>query len=97
MKAAILSASLVIAARAATFPAGLPPHDGKPGNTAKPVKVFILSGQSNVVGMGEIKPGRPGKVTIAVKGFLQFAAKNPIPPAGHLTVWIEEQKLPSLE
>jgi len=41
---------------------------------------------------GEFKSG---KVTIAVKSFLQFAgAKAPIPPAGHLTAWIEEQKLP---
>ncbi|MEI6177207.1 MAG: hypothetical protein WCS43_09965, partial [Verrucomicrobiota bacterium] len=36
-----------------------------------------------------------GKVTIAVKSFLQYANKSgPIPPSGHLTVWMEEQKLP---
>jgi len=36
-----------------------------------------------------------GKVTIAVKSFLQFASKSgPIPPSGHFTIWMEEQKLP---
>jgi len=40
---------------------------------------------------------KSGKVTIAVKSFLQYAAKNgPIAPSGHLTVWMEEQKLPPL-
>ncbi len=42
------------AASAATIPATLPRPDGKPGNSNKPVKVYILSGQSNMVGMGEI-------------------------------------------
>jgi len=31
----------------------LPPPDGKPGASNKPVKVFILSGQSNMCGMGK--------------------------------------------
>ena len=30
----------------------LPRPDGKPGNPAKPVKVYILAGQSNMVGLG---------------------------------------------
>ena len=30
--------------------------DGKPGAAGKPVKVFILMGQSNMVGMGDIDP-----------------------------------------
>jgi len=38
---------------------------------------------------------RGGKVTIAATSFLQFNKKgSEIPPRGHLTVWIEEQKLP---
>ena len=41
---------------------------------------------------GEFKGG---KVTIAVMGFLQYASKSSlIPPSGHLTLWMEEQKLP---
>ncbi len=43
-----------IPASAATVPAQLPTPDGKPGNPAKPVKVYILAGQSNMVGMGEL-------------------------------------------
>jgi len=40
---------------------------------------------------------RDGKVTLAVTSFLQFhKSGNPIPPSGHLTVWIEEQKIPEL-
>ncbi len=34
----------------------LPRPDDKPGATGKPVKVFILMGQSNMVGMGDIGP-----------------------------------------
>ena len=32
----------------------LPKPDGKPADMRKPVKVFILAGQSNMVGMGDI-------------------------------------------
>lgn len=31
--------------------------DGKPADMTKPVQVFILLGQSNMVGMGRIKGG----------------------------------------
>jgi len=34
----------------------LPRPDGKPADMTKPVKVFILMGQSNMVGMGDIGP-----------------------------------------
>jgi hypothetical protein len=38
-----------------------------------------------------------GKVTIAATSFLQsFKKKAVVPPCGHLTLWIEEQKLPPL-
>lgn len=33
-------------------PAQLPRPDGKPGDTKKPVKVYIMAGQSNMVGFG---------------------------------------------
>jgi hypothetical protein len=39
---------------AGEIPATLPKPDGKPGETNKPVKVYILAGQSNMVGMGEL-------------------------------------------
>lgn len=58
-----LIAALSLAAQAAEtpaqLPAQLPAHDGQPGDPAKPVQVFILAGQSNMVGMGQINPARP--------------------------------------
>jgi len=41
------------------IPLHLPRPDGKPGNPAKPVKVYILAGQSNMVGMGDISGAQP--------------------------------------
>ena len=40
--------------QSADVPAMLPAPDGKPGDAAKPVKVYILAGQSNMVGMGNL-------------------------------------------
>lgn len=41
---------------------------------------------------------KDGEVTLAVTSFLQRHKRgNPIPPSGHLTVWIEEQKIPPLD
>ena len=39
---------------ATDVPSQLSDPDGKPGNVTKPVKVYILAGQSNMVGMGNI-------------------------------------------
>ena len=38
------------------------------------------------------------KVTIAVKSFLRYnhPRKKPFPPRGHITIQVEEQKLPPL-
>jgi hypothetical protein len=41
-------------------------HDGKPADMAKPVQVFILLGQSNMVGLGKITGGE-GSLENAVK------------------------------
>ena len=46
-------------ATAKDIPAQLPHPDGKPGGATKPVKVYILAGQSNMVGMGDISGARP--------------------------------------
>jgi len=35
----------------------IPRHDGKPADMTKPVQVFILLGQSNMVGLGKVKGG----------------------------------------
>jgi hypothetical protein len=51
---------LVLNLNAATkdIPAQLPDPDGKAPGTTKPVKVYILAGQSNMVGMGTISGAR---------------------------------------
>lgn len=43
-----------VAGLAADVPALLLDPDGKPGDATRPVKVYILAGQSNMVGMGDI-------------------------------------------
>ena len=58
--AAVALAGLVLQATAANdIPVNLPKPDGKPGDVTKPVKVYILAGQSNMVGMGDISGARP--------------------------------------
>jgi hypothetical protein len=46
-------------ANAGVIPVDLPPPDAKPPAADKPVKVYILSGQSNMVGFGAVKPAPP--------------------------------------
>lgn len=54
--------------RAAEAPPALQRPDGKPANHAKKVKVFILMGQSNMVGMGDLEPeGTNGTLTTLVR------------------------------
>ena len=45
-------------ASAADVPARIPDPDGRPGDASKPVKVYILAGQSNMVGMGDLRGAR---------------------------------------
>ena len=52
--AAVAIAILVFDAAAREMPAQLPDPDSTPPDTTKPVKVYILAGQSNMVGMGNI-------------------------------------------
>ena len=56
--AVVAMAILVPAAAAREVPAELPDPDGKTPDTSKPVKVYILAGQSNMVGMGNISGAR---------------------------------------
>ncbi len=44
----------------------IPKPDGKPADMTKPVQVFILLGQSNMVGLGKVKGG-DGSLEFAVK------------------------------
>ncbi|MFT6863087.1 MAG: hypothetical protein ACJAVK_001648 [Akkermansiaceae bacterium] len=43
-----------LALPAMEVPTILPDPDGKPGDATKPVKVYLLAGQSNMVGMGDL-------------------------------------------
>ena len=47
----------------------LPDPDGKPADMSRPVQVYILLGQSNMLGFGKIKPGKkgPGRITDACR------------------------------
>ena len=64
--AALAAATLVLTSVAAEIPAPIPKPDGKPADMAKPVQVYILMGQSNMVGMGKIVGGE-GALENAVK------------------------------
>ncbi len=65
MIAAVLA--LAVPAMSAEVPDPLPRPDGKPADLSKPVQVFILMGQSNMVGFGRIGGG---------EGSLEHAVKN---------------------
>ena len=54
------------AAVSAQVPDPLPRPDGKPADMSKPVQVYILLGQSNMLGFGKIKGG-DGSLEYAVK------------------------------
>jgi alpha-galactosidase len=56
--ATVAIAILVLPAAAKELPAQLPDPDAKAPDTSKPVKVYILAGQSNMVGMGTISGAR---------------------------------------
>ncbi|MGB0744144.1 MAG: sialate O-acetylesterase [Opitutales bacterium] len=56
----IFAACLYTAAlTAASVPLELKRPDGQAGDLTKPVQVYILAGQSNMVGMGDLKGARP--------------------------------------
>jgi len=73
-------AALVLPAVARDVPAQLPDPDGKPPDTSKPVKVYILAGQSNMVGMGEIRGARCRYIGI-------YLTADPAAPKGPLYVY----------
>ena len=68
MKRFLLAILVALNATAADRPEELPDPDGKPADMSKPVQVYILLGQSNMVGAGRVEPGRKGP-----EGSLQYA------------------------
>jgi hypothetical protein len=76
----LASALLFLPTRAAEVPFPLPDPDGKPGDATKPVKVYILAGQSNMVGMGNLSGAK--NVYDGV-----FLSSDPGVPDGSLQVY----------
>jgi alpha-galactosidase len=67
------------------IPGQLPDPDQTPPVATKPVKVYILSGQSNMVGMGEVGPlGTPGTLATVVKTDKRF--QHLVDNSGYWTV-----------
>ncbi|WP_442511905.1 sialate O-acetylesterase [Novipirellula sp. SH528] len=64
---AIALAVLALPGIATEVAAQLPDPDGKPADMSKPVQVYILLGQSNMVGAGKIAGDKEGTLTYAVQ------------------------------
>ena len=64
---ALAMAAQVSYVAAGGVPAQLPDPDGKAADMSKPVQVYILMGQSNMVGMGRVKGDKNGTLEHAVK------------------------------
>jgi hypothetical protein len=64
---ALAMAAQVPSVAARDVPAQLPGPDGKAADMSKPVQVYILMGQSNMVGMGRVKGDKNGTLEHAVK------------------------------
>jgi len=62
------------------IPAQLPDPDGKAGDATKPVKVYILAGQSNMVGMGNLSGAKNRYAGV-------YLTTDPAAPEGPLTVY----------
>jgi len=77
---ALAMASIVFSAAAKDIPGILPDPDGKPGDATKPVKVYILAGQSNMVGMGELSGAK--NLYTAV-----YLTADPVAPKGPMQIW----------
>jgi len=78
--AVLALAIFVLPAAAKDVPAQLPDPDGKPGDATKPVKVYILAGQSNMVGMGDLSGARCRYTGI-------YLTADPAAPKGPMQIW----------
>ena len=52
------SVSILASVAIGAGPASLPDPDGEPADMTRPVQVYILLGQSNMLGFGKIEPGK---------------------------------------
>ena len=76
----LASALLFLPTHAAEVPFPLPDPDGKPGDATKPVKVYVLAGQSNMVGMGDLSGAK--NVYTGV-----YLSSDPAVPAGPFQIY----------
>ncbi len=83
-----IAGSLISGLHSAPIPLNLPRPDGQPGNPAKPVKVYILAGQSNMVGMGDISGAGPAYPSI-------YLSSDPSIIQGRLQVGLERHPRPA--
>ena len=77
---ALALTGLVLNATAKDIPTQLPDPDGKAGDATKPVKVYILAGQSNMVGMGELGGARNMYTGV-------YLSSDPAAPKGPMQIW----------
>ncbi len=68
------------AAAAAQIPVDLPDPDGRAGDPTEPVQVYILAGQSNMVGMGDLSGAQ--NVYTGV-----YLSSDPAVPEGPLPIY----------
>ncbi len=73
-------AGVVSHAATRDIPTQLPDPDGKAPDATKPVKVYILAGQSNMVGMGNLSGARCRYTGI-------YLTADPAAPKGGMQVW----------
>ena len=65
--ALLITAVMTALPATAQVPAELPDPDGKPADMKKPVQVYILLGQSNMLGAGKVAGDKDGTLENAVK------------------------------
>jgi hypothetical protein len=64
---AVFAAALLVAFAVPVAAIELPDPDGKPADMSKPVQVYILLGQSNMLGFGKVAEDKDGRLEHAVK------------------------------
>jgi hypothetical protein len=64
---AVFAAALLVACAVPASAVELPDPDGKPADMSKPVQVYILLGQSNMLGFGKVAEDKDGRLEHAVK------------------------------
>ncbi|MFO8014627.1 MAG: sialate O-acetylesterase [Phycisphaerae bacterium] len=77
---ALVFTTVALDAAAEVVPDVLPDPDTTPPATDKPVKVYILAGQSNMVGMGDISGARNTYTGV-------FFTSNPAAPTGPMDIY----------